>query len=72
MSQPGSQGAPSTVSSIADNVEPAYDPTDMMAMMHRFRPSDTMPLVLVSYDLSTVEDVSDPRDYFEEIRFINK
>ena len=44
----------------------------IVAMMDETRPPDTMPLAVMTYDLSTVKAVSDPRGFFEECRILKQ
>jgi hypothetical protein len=42
------------------------DIRDIVAIMDDARPPDTMPLAVMTYDLSTADTVSDPQDYYKE------
>ncbi|KIM90192.1 hypothetical protein PILCRDRAFT_1549 [Piloderma croceum F 1598] len=44
----------------------------IVAMMDETRAPNTMPLAVMTYDLSTVEAVSDPRDFLEECRVLKQ
>jgi len=46
------------------------DIQNIVAMMEENSPSDTMPLAVMTYDLSTVDTVSDPQDCLEECRVL--
>jgi hypothetical protein len=69
--------ASSNVHNAPAEVEPDSDAVNeniqnLVAMIDENRPSPTMPVALMTYDLSTVETVSDPRDFFEERRVLRQ
>jgi hypothetical protein len=55
-----------------DEGEASEEIRNIVALMDEARPSDTMPLAVMTYDLSTAETVSDPRDFLEECRVLRQ
>lgn len=45
---------------------------DVITAMASVRPVETMPVVTVSFDLSIVDKVNDPQEYFEEVKALFK
>lgn len=60
------------VTTGVDDIDGEDDIQAIVTMMDEERPSDTMPLTMMTYDLSTVDAVSDPRDFFEECRVLEQ
>jgi hypothetical protein len=59
-------------SSEVEDPDAVHEDMQAVVAMMDETPSDTMPLAIMTYDLSTVEAVSDPRDFFEECRVLEQ
>ena len=57
---------------VADEHAASEEIRNIVALMDETQPSNTMPLAVMTYDLSTTEAVSDPRDFREECRVLRQ
>lgn len=57
---------------VSDSESESGSVGDIIAAMVSKRPTETMPVVTVTHDLSVLDEVNDPQDFFEEVKALYK